>query len=99
MSSLADSLKKLSNKPIAQDLPPESTPKVESKAAKADPPKSSARPSRKGKKLIGGHFDPTVSKQLKQLALDEDTTTQALLGQALNLLFESRQLPQIAETE
>ena len=99
MSSLADSLKKLSNKPIAQDLPPEPTPKVESKAAQDDTPKSSARPSRKGKKLIGGHFDPTVSKQLKQLALDEDTTTQALLGQALNLLFESRQLPQIAETE
>lgn len=45
-------------------------------------------PSRKGKKAIAGHFDPAVSKQLKQLALEQDTTVQALMAEALNDLFE-----------
>lgn len=27
---------------------------------------------------IAGHFDPAVGKQLRQLALDNDTTVQAL---------------------
>ena len=44
-------------------------------------------PSRQGKKAITGHFDPAVSRQLKQIALDHDTTVQALLGEALNDLF------------
>ena len=44
-------------------------------------------PSRQGKKAITGHFDPAVSKQLRQIALDRDTTVQALLGEALNDLF------------
>ena len=43
--------------------------------------------SRQGKKAITGHFDPAVSRQLKQIALDNDTTVQALLGEALNDLF------------
>ena len=44
-------------------------------------------PSRQGKKAITGHFDPAVSRQLRQLALDNGTTVQALLGEALNDLF------------
>jgi hypothetical protein len=46
-----------------------------------------APPARIGKKSIGGHFDPTVSRQLKQIVLDENTTVQALLLEALNDLF------------
>jgi hypothetical protein len=45
------------------------------------------RPSREGQRLIAGHFDPKVAKQLKLLAAEEDTTVQALLEEALNLLF------------
>ena len=45
------------------------------------------RPSRDGQKLIAGHFAPKVAKQLKLLAVEEDTTVQALLEQALDLLF------------
>ena len=45
-------------------------------------------PSRRGKKAVTGHFDPAVSRQLKQIALDRDTTVQALLAEALNDLFE-----------
>lgn len=44
-------------------------------------------PSRKGKKIISGYFDPAVARQLKQLALDNDTTVQALLTEGLNDLF------------
>ncbi|KAA2211419.1 ribbon-helix-helix domain-containing protein [Teichococcus oryzae] len=45
------------------------------------------RPSRDGRRFLGGHFDPAVVRQMKLLAVEEDTTTQALLEEALNLLF------------
>jgi hypothetical protein len=45
-------------------------------------------PSRQGKKAIAGHFEPAVSKQLKQLALSQDKTVQTLLAEALNDLFD-----------
>jgi hypothetical protein len=41
---------------------------------------SALPPSRRGKKIISAHFDPAVSKQLKQLALENDTTVQALMA-------------------
>ncbi len=44
-------------------------------------------PSRQGKKAISAFFDPNVSKQLKRLALDEDSTVQKLMAEALNDLF------------
>ncbi len=54
-------------------------------------PESSAgkfyRPSRDGQRLIAGHFDPKIAKQLKLLAAEEDTTVQSLLEEALHLLF------------
>ncbi|WP_408605848.1 ribbon-helix-helix domain-containing protein [Mastigocladopsis repens] len=37
---------------------------------------------------MAGHFDPAVSRQLRQLALEQDTTVQGLLAEALNDLFE-----------
>lgn len=48
---------------------------------------ASPRPSREGKRLIAGHFDPKVAKQLRLLAAEEDTSIQALLEEALDLLF------------
>jgi hypothetical protein len=56
-------------------------------------------PSRKGKKVIAGYFDPAVSKQLKQLALEHDTTVQALLAEALDLLFIERGVMPIAGSD
>jgi len=44
-------------------------------------------PSRSGKKLIAGHFEANVARQMRILAAQEDTTVQALLEEALNLLF------------
>ena len=43
--------------------------------------------ARKNTVLIGGHFPPTVAKQLGILAAEEETTKQQLLAEALDLLF------------
>lgn len=61
-------------------------------------PKPSAvvPPSRQGKKIISGHFDKDVHRQLKLLALEKETSIQALLSQALNALFERNDKPPIA---
>lgn len=59
-------------------------------------PVQSVRPSRVGKKPVTGFFDPAVSRQLKQMALDQDTTLQDLLREALNDLFEKHHQKPIA---
>ena len=53
-------------------------------------------PSRRGKKAVSGHFDPAVQKQLNQMALDEESSVQELLREALNDLFAKRGKPTIA---
>jgi len=64
------------------------TAKPETRAeALEEKPTKFHRPSREGRKLIAGHFDPKVAKQLKLLAVEGDTTVQALLEEALDLLF------------
>jgi hypothetical protein len=50
--------------------------------------KSSVPPSRQGTKAVTGWFDPAVSRQMKQIALDNDTSIQELLREALNDLFQ-----------
>ena len=44
-------------------------------------------PSRQGKRILSIYLDPIAWKQLRQLALDHETTTQALGEEAINLLF------------
>jgi hypothetical protein len=46
--------------------------------------------ARENKKLVGGYFTPDVRRALHQLSLDEGTTIQGLLGEALDLLMRSR---------
>ncbi|NJL91055.1 MAG: hypothetical protein HC916_15640 [Coleofasciculaceae cyanobacterium SM2_1_6] len=53
-------------------------------------------PSRQGKKAITAHVDPAVAKQIKQLALDHDTTVQHLFEEALNDLFVKYGKPPLA---
>src|SRR4051812_44998035 len=67
---------------VASERPPE-------QAAAPDPakPEKFFRPSRDGRRFLGGHFDPKVVRQMKMLAAEEDTTTQALLEEAVDLLF------------
>jgi len=45
---------------------------------------------RGGLKHVGGYFPPAVSKRLRQMATEEETTVQELLAEALELLFQSR---------
>ena len=45
-------------------------------------------PSRQGKKGVLFHVDPGVAKRLKMLAVEYDTTIEALGIEALGLLFE-----------
>lgn len=54
------------------------------------------RPSRQNTRLIGGHFPPEVSRQLRILAAEEDTTVQALLEEAINLLMAKKAKGRIA---
>lgn len=70
--------------PAAEE--PVAPPKKAPVKAEAKPEKF-FRPSREGRKLIAGHFPPKTAKQLKILAAEEDTTVQALLEEALELLF------------
>lgn len=79
----------------AASLPPrESAPAREETSPAEAPPAAavrqaakSARPSREGTRLIAGHFPPSVAKQLKILAAEEETSVQDLLHEALDLLF------------
>lgn len=94
--SLASALQTLdrSQTPKAKTAAP--APRTERKAsANSDTPSTQA-PSRVGKKALIGYFDPGVSKQLKQMALDGDTSTQELLREALNDLFQKHKKPSIA---
>lgn len=52
--------------------------------------KSFDRPSRRNTRLIGGHFKPELAKQLRILAAEEDTTIQALLEEAIDLLLTKK---------
>ena len=99
-TKLASALHEVSGKSSARGRKQEEVQQLEVSTLKASPllrgasrasskrSKPELPPSRQGKKAIAGHFDPAVSKQLKQLALEEDTTVQALLAEALNDLFE-----------
>ena len=66
----------------------ERAPQVAATAPPETPP-SYAR-HRQGKKALIAYFSPDISKSLRQMALDEDTTMQALLGEAIDLLMRDR---------
>lgn len=84
-TNLASALQNASGKaPVKEAItPPEK--KIKPVAVKENT--ANTPPSRQGKKAVTGFFDPIVSRQLKQLALDEDKTVQSLLSEALNDLF------------
>jgi hypothetical protein len=61
------------------------------KAASAKPDaKPFDRPSRQNTRLIGGHFPPEIGRQLRILAAEDDTTVQALLEEAIDLLLAKK---------
>jgi hypothetical protein len=51
---------------------------------------SSTAPSRVGKRGVTFYLEPSAFKELRALSVDEETTLQALMIEATNLLFKSR---------
>ena len=66
-------------------------------AARTERPSPHERPVRRGTKHVGGYFPPEVSKQLRQIALEEDSSVQSLLAEAIDMIFHSRKKPTIAQ--
>ena len=52
--------------------------------------------SRLGKKAVTVYYSKAAHQQLKHLAVDRETTLQALHEEAVNLLFETHSKPPIA---
>ena len=46
--------------------------------------------ARDGKKAIVGYFSEDLSRQFRMLAIEENTTVRALVGEALNMLLRAR---------
>ena len=85
-------------KPKAEPEPPLAQPIADQAAPLSKKPaQTNTRPSRIKTKHVGGYFDPAVSKQLRSIALDEDTSVQALVAEALDMLFHARRKPPIAQ--
>ena len=55
------------------------------------------RPSRDNRRFVGGHFAPAVGKQLRMIAVEDETTVQALLEEAQDLLFVKKGRQKIAD--
>ena len=66
--------------PVVEDTPTEP---VAAKSGQA----STRPPSRVGKRVLSIYLDPIAWRQLRELALDLETSTQALGEEAVNLLF------------
>jgi len=88
--SLAERMREVA----APNAPPEDKPQS---ATSSEPHTSDQRPApasgyyaatRAGKKKVTASLDPAAHKQLRQLGLDRDMTTEALLIEAINDLFK-----------
>jgi hypothetical protein len=75
------------NNPLQAVLDRQTPKDVPAAAEPTSPPTKFHRPVRDGRRFMGGHFEPNVLKQMKWLAVEEDTTTQKLLEEAIDLLF------------
>jgi hypothetical protein len=80
--SKPNSLQAVLTREAAELAPPKPPPPKE-----PEPKDKFYRPSRDGRRFLGGHFEPKVVRQVKMLAAENDTTVQALLEEALDLLF------------
>jgi len=80
---------------------PQEPPKARDKAIAAKRPANEStaarKPGRADTKLIGGHFAPEVSTQLRIIAAEEGTTIQSLLAEALDDLFTKKGKARIAQ--
>ena len=80
-------------KPQQLRLQPELAPPEQPEPAQARRP-----PSRRGLKSMAVYLPPEAHKQIRQIALNEDTSLQDLAVEALDDLFQKRGLPRIARS-
>lgn len=59
-------------------------------------PTQNRTPARQGKRAAMVWLEPELVRQLNQIALDEDQTVQALMEEAVGMLFTSRGKPRLA---
>ncbi len=75
-----------------------SSPRKTAKSAIETPKEKTRRTAaRENTVLVGCHFPQHVSRQLKLIAAEEDTTNQALIAEALDLLFTRKGKGKIAD--
>ncbi len=88
------SLDKRNKTPPAKDSPPAvaEEPGVEGDKAAANPKRGPAAraKAREGKKPVIGYFSEGLSRELRMLSIQENTTMQALMGEAFDLLMTER---------
>ena len=72
------------------DAPADSTAETTANGQNETRPKRP--PSRVGKRVLSIYLDPLAWKQLRLLALENNTTTQALGEEAINLLFANHRI-------
>ena len=80
--------------PAAPDAPAEAAPVRPARRSQAAA--GSRAPSRVGRRMIAGHFEPEVSQQLRILCAQHDLSVQDMLREALNDLFRKYGQPPIA---
>lgn len=82
VNKLKEAMQGMANAPSLVALPV--TPPVEAPAAM---PAAERPPSRQGKRVVSAYVNATAAKQLRLLSVELDTSTQALVEEALNDLF------------
>jgi hypothetical protein len=74
-------------------------PKTQAVAAPARPslaPVANVQPGRVGKVQIAAYLSQDYKKSLRLIQTNEDKSIQALLAEALNMLFEKHNVPTVA---
>lgn len=94
---MANSLQAVLNRAKSQSEEQKPEAVNETAPTRKKPARKSDKQGRANTVLIGGHFPPEVSKQLRILAAEEGTTNQALLEEALDLLFMKKGKGHIAD--
>ncbi|MBC1184026.1 hypothetical protein HF680_15400 [Brevundimonas sp. WCHBH090558] len=63
---------------------------IETAAAESPAAAGQKKKARDGLKPVMGYYSPAVRRTLHQMALDDQTTIQALLGEAIDLLMRQK---------
>ena len=92
--SLAEKMREVAT----PDAPPSDEPEAAASRESQAPEKRSGfyAATRAGKKKVTASLNPAAHKQLRQLGLDRDMTTEALLIEAINDLFKKHSKRPIA---